>query len=154
MLWHLNCLKWNEVSEKTFQDIPLNFHCTFTRLHDATLHYTDIFIVTLFTKHIYIMQHCFAFLFFRFTHKTAFIIYVINIIPTRSSKYTCKNYIIQSSDVSFGNIRVTSGHIGRAWWRCICYEGRQAWVVVVLRAPLRVECTVRGGECCSVLVQE
>jgi hypothetical protein len=133
------------------QQIPPKRHCTATRLHGSTLHYTASFIMTFNTKHPYVMLPSFAVFLPHLTVTTSFVLYIclIDIIPALSVPTPVKNYTIQSSDVWFGSIRGTSCHIGRAWWRCVCYESSEAWVLVVLRAPLQqwVECTVRGGEC-------
>jgi hypothetical protein len=120
MLWYLVWLKWNYVSEEPIQEISLNIHCTVTRLRGITTHYTEIFIVIIFPKHMYIILPRFAIFFSLFTLTTGFIIHVIGIIPALSWRTLVRNDIIQSSDFSFGNIRVTSGHIVRAGWRCVC----------------------------------
>lgn len=121
VLRYLVWLKWNYVSEEPIQEISLIFHCTVTRLRGITTHYIEIFIVIItFTKHLYIMLPWFTIFFSLFTLMTGFILYIIGIIPALSLRTPVKNGIIQSSDVSFGNIRVTSGNVGRAGWRCVC----------------------------------
>jgi hypothetical protein len=120
MLCCLVWLKWNYVSEEPIQEISLNLRCTLTRLRGITTHYTEIFIIIFFPKHTYIMLLCFAIFFYLLTLTTRLIIYIIDMIPALSLRTPVKNDIIQLSDVSFGNIRVTSGHIGRGGWRCVC----------------------------------
>jgi hypothetical protein len=93
------------------------------RCYQTTWHYNplhrNLYCHHLHKTHVY-SATVFAIFFSLFTRTTGFILYIIGIIPALSLRTPVKNDIIQSSDVSFGNIRVTSGPIGRAGWRCVC----------------------------------
>ena len=76
MLWYLVWLKWNYVSEEPTQEISVNLHCTVFRLRGITSHYTEIFMVIIFTKHAYIMLQCFAIFFSLICHDRLYHIYI------------------------------------------------------------------------------